>query len=207
MELYFSPLSCPLATRIAVYEAGGTMKFRRVDNRAKRVLDDGSDFRSLNPLGMVPVLRTDDGELLTENVAVLQTVADAFPQAGLAPAGGVERVRLQKWLAFVSSELHKLIFTPLLDPTSNDGARDFARSKVPSRFTFLDAQLTGREFLLDRFTVADAYLVTVLNWARATQIDLAPYPNLKAYYERMHKRPSVERAFAEELAMYQEQAR
>jgi glutathione S-transferase len=207
MELYFSPLACSMATRIALYEADATARFHQVDNRRKR-LADGSDFLTINAMGQVPVLRTDDGETLTENPVVLQYVADQYPASGLAPQDGMPRYRLQQWLNFTTSELHKLVFNPLLDPRSEDGAKAFARGKAAQRFAYLNAHLDGREYLLDRFTVADAYLVVVLNWAVFTGIDLAQWPAVQAYFTRLRQRPSVARAFAEELALYKdEQAR
>jgi glutathione S-transferase len=204
MELYFSPLACSLATRIALYEAGAPAEFTAVDLRAKKTAD-GADFLAINPLGQVPVLRTGSGDVITENPVVLQYVADHCSGAALAPSGGPDRYRLQLWLNFITSELHKLVFTPLLNRNSNDGARAFARSQSGPRFDHLNAHLDGREFLLDRFTVADAYLVTVLNWTRAAGIDLTAWPAVLAYYKRMHGRESVARAFAEELVMYQEE--
>jgi glutathione S-transferase len=207
MELYFSPLACSMATRIALYEAGAAATYHAVDLRAKR-LADGADFRTVNPMGQVPVLRTDAGDLVTENPVVLQAVADRYPEAGLAPAGGAARYRLQQWLNFITSELHKLVFTPLLDARSNDGAKAYARDKAEPRFAYVDAALAGREFVLDRFTVADCYLVTVLNWARFAGVELARWPAVQAYFERLQQRPSVATAFAEELALYKaEQAR
>jgi glutathione S-transferase len=204
MELYFAPLACSMATRIALYEAGARATFVQVDTRAKRVAD-GSDFLAVNPMGQVPVLRADDGELLTENPVVLQYVADQLPQSGLAPQGGMPRYRLQQWLNFITSELHKLVFNPLLDPRSTDGAKAFARDKAAQRFGYLNDHLNGRDFLLDRFTVADAYLVTVLNWAGFTGMDLAQWPAVQAYFQRMRERPSVARAMAEEFALYKEE--
>jgi glutathione S-transferase len=204
MDLYFSPLACSMATRIALYEAGAAADFKLVDGRTKQ-LADGSDFRAVNPMGQVPVLRTDDGELLTENPVVLQYVADRHPDSGLAPRDGIARYRLQSWLNFVTSELHKLVFSLLLDSKSPEAARDYARTKVDLRFGHLNAHLAGREFLLDRFTVADAYLVTVLNWSQFAGIELARFPAVQAYFERLRQRPSVARAFAEELALYREE--
>jgi glutathione S-transferase len=196
-----------MATRIALYEAGAAATYHQVDGRTKR-LPDGSDYRAVNPMGQVPALRTDAGELLTENPVVLQYVADRYPEAGLAPRDGLARYRVQSWLNFTTSELHKLVFTLLLDSKSNDAVRDYARTKIEQRFGHLEAHLAGRDVLLDRFTVADAYLVTVLNWTRATAIDLARWPAVAAYFERQLERPSVARAVAEELALYQaEQAR
>ena len=156
-------------------------------------------------MGQVPVLRCDDGATLTENPAVLQYVADRFPAAGLAPAGGFERNRLQQWLNFVTSELHKVVFIPLLDPQAPEGAKEYARAKMRARFAYLDHHLAGSDYLLDRFTVADAYLVTVLNWTKATGIDLKQWPAIDAYFTRLHQRPSVAKAFAEELALYKEE--
>ena len=118
MDLYFSPLACSLATRIALYEAGAEANYLEVDPKTKVVQNDGSDFRSVNPLGLVPTLRTDDGLVLTENAAILQYVADRFPNAGIAAAPGMERSRLHQWLCFIGTELHKGLFVPLLDKTA-----------------------------------------------------------------------------------------
>jgi glutathione S-transferase len=204
MDLYFSPLACSMATRISLYEAGAQARFQQVDTRAKRVAD-GSDFFAINPLGMVPAVRIDEGELLTENPAVLQYVADQHPNSGLAPAQGLSRYRLQQWLSFIGTELHKVVFTPLLDPRANDGAKSYARDQAPARLAHLNAWLDGREFLLDGFTIADAYLTTVLNWSVPTGIDLKRWPAVLAYHRRMHARPSVAKAFAEERALYEQQ--
>ena len=207
MDLYFSPLSCSMATRITLYESGEDARFCQVDNRAKR-LTDGSDFRAINPMGQVPVLRSDEGELLTENPVVLQYVADRYSASGLAPQDGTARRRLQQWLCFITSELHKLVFTPLLDPRSNDGAKAYAREKAKQRFDYLNAHLDGREYLLERFSVADAYLAVVLNWAAFAGVDLAQWPAVQKYFQRLRERPSVAKAFAEEFALYkQEEAR
>jgi glutathione S-transferase len=201
MDLYFSPLACSLATRIALYEAGLDCNYVQVDTRAKRVAD-GSDFLAVNPMAQVPVVRTDDGERLTENAAILQYVAGLKPEAGLAPQEGFQRHRLQQWLAFITSELHKAVFMPLFSPNSPEGAKAFARQCAEKRFAYLNDALDGREFLLDRFTVADAYLTTVLNWANSTGIDLGKWPAVQAYFNRLRKWPSVARAMAEEFALY-----
>jgi len=118
MDLYFSPLACSLATRIALYEAGAEANYLEVDPKTKVVQKDGSDFRSVNPLGLVPTLRTDDGTVLTENAAILQYVADRFPNAGISAASAEERSRLHQWLCFIGTELHKALFVPLLDKTA-----------------------------------------------------------------------------------------
>lgn len=204
MELYFSPLACSMATRIALYEAGLTSAFIGVDTRAKK-LADGSDFLEINPMGQVPVLRTDDGELLTENAAVLQYVGDRKPQSGLTPPQGMQRYRLQQWLNFVASELHKVVFIPLLDPSYPQEAKGYPREKATQRLEYLNRYLQGRDYLLDRFTVADAYLMTVLNWARFVGPELSQWTAVNGYVERMGERPSVARAIAEETALYHEQ--
>jgi glutathione S-transferase len=196
-----------MATRIALYEAGGSARLIEVDTKAKRLVD-GGDFLAINPLGYVPVIRTDEGDLLTENSAILQYVAAQFPKSGLAPADGIERSRLQSWLCFIGTELHKGLFTPLLDRKAPEAAKQYAISKYGSRLDYLNTYLEGREFLLDRFSVADAYLTTVLNWSRATTIDFEQWPAVKNYFDRMRARPAIARAFAEEGALFvQEQAR
>jgi glutathione S-transferase len=203
MDLYFSPLACSMATRIALYEAGADATYLEVDPAAKRVQADGSDFYAINPLGLVPVLRTDDGTILTENAAILQYVAEQFSDAGIGAKPGIERSKLQQWLCFIGTELHKGLFAPLLSKTAPAEAKAYALEKGLSRLDYLDNHLKGREYLLDRFSVADAYLVTVINWTMATPpIDLAKWPNLKAYYERTRARPSIARALAEEFALY-----
>src|SRR5215469_13197555 len=190
MDLYFSPLACSLATRIAFYEAGAAANFLEVDPKTKEVRNDGTDFRKVNPLGLVPTLRTDDGTVLTENAAILQFVADHFPKAGIATGPGMERTRLHQWLCFIGTELHKGLFVPVLD-------------KNLSRLDYLENYLKGRDYLLDHFSVADAYLVTVINWTMATPpVELAKWPAIKAYYERLRTRPSVAKAIAEEFELY-----
>ncbi|MEJ8572747.1 glutathione binding-like protein [Microbaculum marinum] len=202
MELYFAPMACSLATRIALYETGQTATFVCVD-RMEGKLEDGSDYHRVNPMGQVPALRTDSGELLTETSAILQYVADLDPEGRLAARSGPARYRLQRWLNFITSELHKALFYPQFSPASNDGAKAFARDLLEKRFDYLERHLTGREFLLDRFTVADAYLATVLGWTRPVGIDLGRWPALKDYFDRMRARPAVATAVAEEYALYE----
>jgi glutathione S-transferase len=203
MDLYFSPLACSLATRIALYEAGAAANFLEVDPKTKIVLNDGSDFRAVNPLGLVPTLRTDDGDLLTENAAILQYVADRFPAAKLGTGTGMDRSRLHQWLCFIGTELHKGLFIPVLDKTAPEEMKTHVLTKNLSRLDHLDNHLRGRDYLLDHFTVADAYLVTVINWTMATPpIELAKWPAVKAYYERLRARPSIARAIAEEFELY-----
>src|SRR4249919_3232138 len=165
MDLYFAPLACSMATRIALYEAGADAQYIYRDHNKR--LPDGADFYQINPLGMVPTLRTDEGDLLTENSAILQYVAGRFPRANLAPASGIDRARLQQWLSYIGTELHKAIFIPLLDHKAPAEVKAYASSLADARFGVLEKHLAGREFLLDTFSIADGYLCTVLNWTRA----------------------------------------
>jgi len=203
MDLYFSPLACSMATRIALYEAGADANYIEVDPKTKVVLNDGSDFRKVNPLGLVPTLRTDDGVVLTENAAILQYVADHFPKAGIAAGPGIERSKLHQWLCFIGTELHKGLFVPLLDKKAAPEVKGYVLEKNLSRLDYLENYLRGRDYLLDHFSVADAYLVTVINWTMATPpVELAKWPVVKAYYERMRARPSIAKAIAEEFELY-----
>jgi glutathione S-transferase len=201
MDLYFSPLACSLASRIALYEAGAEARFIEVDPKSKRT-PDGADYREIYPLGLVPLLRLDDGSLLRENAAILQYIAARYPEAELVPAEATERARLQQWLSFIGTELHKGLFIPLFDQKAPEGTRPHVLKKQESRLKYLNNYLDGRDFLLDRFTVADAYLYTVLNWTTATSVDLAPFPAIQQYHRRLQKHPSVAKAFQEELALY-----
>ncbi len=196
-----------MATRITLYEAGGDAVFTEVDGKTKRT-KDGADYRTINPLGQVPALRTDAGEIVTENAAILPYVARQFPASGLAPQGGMEAVRLDQWLSFIGTEVHKALFTPLLDPAAPAEAKAYALAKGRPRLAVLADHLLYREYLLDHFSVADAYLVAVLNWTLAVSIDLKEWPSLVAYLTRMRERPSVARAMREERPLYAaEQAR
>jgi glutathione S-transferase len=201
MKLYFSPLACSLATRIAFYEAGAEATYVQIDLGTKRSRD-GLDFGAIHPLGLVPVLEVEGGEVLTENAAILQYVASRYPQARLAPEDPWGRTRLQQWISFVGTELHKAIFAPLLDRTAPAEVKAYARSKAGARLAWLADRLEGRTFLLEHFTVADAYLLAVLNWSAVTGVDLAPWPTIGAYHARLLQRPTVARAFAEERALY-----
>jgi glutathione S-transferase len=205
MELFFSPLACSMSGRIAFAEAGVDVKLTEVDPNTKRVLATGDDYRQINPLGYVPALWLDDGTVLTENAAILQYIACAYPEARLAPAESdrVAHAKLRQWLSFIGAELHKGLMIPLLGRDTPPEVKAWAISKYASRLAYLDGHLAGHEFLLDRFSVADAYLATVLNWTQATpEIDLAAYPNVKAYLERMRRRPTVAAALALEVPLF-----
>jgi len=207
MKLYFSPLACSLAARIALYEARAEVSFEEVDGKTK-LTASGRDFRQVHPLGLVPVLELPNGDVLSENAAVLQYIARAHPDAQLAPTDAVGIARLQQWLGFIGTELHKALFTPLLVKQAGPDAKGYALGLADSRLSWVAQHLRGREFLLDRFSIADAYLFTILNWTMATPIDLKPWPALVDYHARLRKRPSIEHAFNEELSLYRlEQAR
>ena len=202
MKLYFAPLACSLATRVALHEAGAPAEFVRVDLAAKRT-EAGEDYLAVNPKGQVPALVTDEGAVLTEGPAVLQFIADRFPAANLAPPPGTpERTALQAWLNFITSELHSAVFVPLFHPAAPEGAKEFARFRLQAKFDHLSDHLEGRDFLLDRYSVADAYLLAVLNWAEPAGVDLGQWPVLEAYRARLRARPAVTRALAEEMPLY-----
>ena len=205
MELYFAPLACSMSARIALAEAGAAINLVEVDTKVGRILATGENYRAINPLGYVPALRLDNGTVLTENSAILQYIAEQYPEAQLAPPASdrVGRAKLRQWLSFISSELHKGLMTPLLGDKTPPEVKAWTLNKYSPRLAYLDAKLKDRQFLLDRFSVADGYLTTVLNWTRATpQIDLSLYPNVKAYLERMRARPSVAAALATEIPLF-----
>ena len=208
MDLYFAPLACSMATRIALYELDAKVNFIYVDIHTDpdtRRLADGSDYHVINAMGQVPAIRTDAGEMLTENPVVLQYVADLYPQSGLAPTGGLDRYRLQQWLNFIATELHKASYIPLLNRNNPEGAKEFARKKLSLRMGYMSSQLEKSGFVLERFSIADCYLVTILNWSAAAGIDLAVWPVIAAYYQRLRQRPSVARAIADETPIYAEE--
>lgn len=199
MKLYFNPLACSLASRIALYEAGLAAELIEVDTPTKRTAD-GTDYRTIHPLGLVPALALDDGQLLTENAAVLQYIADRVPEKQLAPTG-LARSFLHQWLCFIGTELHKG-FTPIMHKESHPEVKAYARGKIEPRLAYVDAHLAKHDFLLGEFSIADGYLFAVLNWTQVTPIKLADYPHLAAFHARMLKRPAVAKAFGEERDLY-----
>ena len=201
MHLYFAPLACSMATRISLHEGGIAATFIEVDPRTRATMD-GDDYTEINPLGLVPTLRTDDGALITENAAILQHVAERSDKGALAPTDAVGKIRLRQWLSFIGTELHSGLFSSMLDRSASEDVRTYAYTRSKSRLAFLDRHLGGRDHLLETFTVADAYLLTVLNWAQATPVDLSAYPNIAAYLERGLQRPSVKESIALELPLY-----
>jgi glutathione S-transferase len=195
MKLYLLPGACSLASNIALHEAGIPFELSKVDRRTKRA--DGVEFVTINPKGYVPALRLDDGQLLTENVAVLQYIADLKPAAKLAPpAGTLERYRLQEWLSFINSELHKA-FSPLFSPEATEETKTYARNYLAKRLAYLEGALGDKQYLMgDQFTVADAYLFTVLGWGAHVAVDIGP--KLKSYADRVRARPHVIEAMTAE---------
>jgi glutathione S-transferase len=198
MKLYFSPAACSLAAHIALVEARLDFRLERVDLRSKRTAT-GADYLSINTKGAVPALELKDGTVLTEGPAVLQFVADRAPDRGLVPAHGtLERYRLVEWLNFIATELHKN-FSPLFNPALPEEAKDASRANLRRHVGWVAGQLEGSDFLMGtQFTVADAYLFTVLGWAGHVRVDLAPWPVLAAYLQRVAERPAVQQALREE---------
>src|SRR5919107_5805338 len=198
MKLYYAPGACSLAPHIVAREAGLKLDLDKLDF-ATRQPESGEAFADVNPKGYVPPLRLDDGSVLTEVATLVQYLADQAPQSGLAPANGtLERYRLPEWLTFISTEIHKG-FGPLWNPALPDASKEAAKAHLSKRFAYLDGRLKDRPYLTgDRFSAADAYLFTVVNWTNIHNVDLKPYPNLKAYMGRVAARPAVRQALEAE---------
>jgi len=198
MKLYYFPGACSLAPHIALCETGLKFSIAQVDLATKKT-SDGEDYTRINPKGYVPALRLENGMVLTENLAVLESIADLAPAAKLAPATAtIERYPVREWLAFIGSELHKN-FGPFFSPKTNDGAKEFAIGNLSRRFDWLNGVLGSRNFLHGTtFTIADAYLFTVLGWTGHIGLDLAKWPNLARYRETHLKRPAVQAAMRAE---------
>jgi glutathione S-transferase len=192
MKLYYGPGACSLSPHIVLRELGLPFSLERVDIKTGRFA--GGDFKDVNPKGYVPALELEDGSLLTEGIAIVCYLADQKPEAGLLPAAGsMERYRCLEWLTYISTELHKN-FAPLFQPWPAE-VQAATRELLRRRFAFVHESLGDGPFLMgDRFTVADAYLFTVLGWARFKKIDLQPFPSLLAYVARVGARPAVEEA-------------
>jgi len=198
MKLYYSPGACSLSPHIVLAEAGLSCEFEKVDLSSKRT-ERGTDYLSINPKGYVPALELDDGEVLTEGPAITQYLADRVPEKQLAPpAGSMARYRLQEWLNFISTELHKS-FSPLFNPAASDEWKAAVKELLGRRMAVIAKQLEAKNFITgETFTVADAYLFTVLRWAAYVKFDLSPWPVLAAYMERVAARPAVQQALREE---------
>ncbi len=198
MKLYYSPGACSLSPHIILREAGLKATSVKVDTKTHKT-EDGGDYYAVNPKGYVPLLELDDGDRLTEGPAIVQYLADRNPASKLAPAAGtMERYHLQEWLNFTTAELHKQ-FSPLFQSTTPAEYKETLKEKIGQRFDWVDQQLKGRDYLMgSTFTVADAYLFTMLTWTKHVGIDLARWPVLTAYQARVAARPKVREAMISE---------
>lgn len=198
MKLFLKPGACSLSPHIVLEEAGLAHQTEVVDLKTKQ-LASGGDYLAINPKGYVPALLLDSGELLTEGPAIVQYLADLVPAKNLAPANGtLARYKLQGWLTFIGTELHKS-FSPFFNPAAPDAWKDVAKANLERRLGYTNQQLADQPFLMGAdFSVADAYLFTVLNWAKAIKLDLAAWPNLQAFHARVAARPAVQAAMKAE---------
>jgi glutathione S-transferase len=197
MKLYYMPGACSLAPHIALREAGLPVDLEQVDRSKKTA--SGADYLTINPKGAVPAVKLDDGQVLTEAAVIQQYIADKAPAKKLAPAAGTpERYRLQEWLNYIASELHKGI-GQLFNPAMPDDYKEAVKKGLAARqFAYLDKALAGRDYLLGDFTIADGYAFTVLNWTKLHKIDLSAFPNIVAYIQRVTARPAVQAAMTAE---------
>ncbi|MFZ2296842.1 MAG: glutathione transferase GstA [Aquabacterium sp.] len=198
MKLFLKPGACSLASHIVLEEIGRPYDTETVD-LAKKVTASGADFWAINPKGYVPALLLDDGDVLTECPAILQYLADLAPELQLAPANGSKaRYQLQSWLAFIGTEVHKN-FSPFFNPAAPTEMKDLAGANLKRRLAYTNEQLAGHDYLMgETFSVADAYLFTVVNWAKFIQLDLREWSNLSAFLARVAARPAVQRALKAE---------
>jgi glutathione S-transferase len=201
MKLYYSPGACSLSPHIALLEAGLPYDLVKVDVRAKK-LENGDDYYKINPKGQVPALGLDNGEVMTEGPVIVQMIADQAAAKNLAPArDSAERYRLQEWLNFVGTELHKS-FSPLFNPAIPDEVKAFFKDRIMGKFKYADDKLAGRDYLMGKqFTVADGYLYTMLRWAEGNKMDLSALKNLMAFKDRVGARPRVQEALTKEGLM------
>ncbi len=192
MKLYYAPGTISLMPHVALRESGLPFAAVRVDETSKKVAD-GSDYRTINPLGYLPALVLDDGNVLLEAAAIAQYIADRDARGKLAPTNGtVERARLQAWLNFLSSELHKGGLGPLFYKALDEQAKDVFRERLRSRFAFVDQHLSTHKYLLNDYSIADVGLYAVTGWAPRVGFDISAYPNLIAHHARIAARDSVQ---------------
>lgn len=201
MKLYYSAGACSLATHIAMKETGLAFEAVSAPTKTHR-LEDGTDYYSINPLGYVPLLVLDDGKQLHEVAVILQYLADLVPERQLAPANGTfERYKLQEWLNFIATELHKG-FSPLFTPNLPDEAKEPAKARLNARLQWVDGELSGKNYLMGNvFTVADAYLFVVQSWGKFVGIDVSALVNLSAFATRVAARPAVQAALRAEALL------
>jgi glutathione S-transferase len=207
MKLYYAPGACSLSPHIVARELGLPIELKKVNTKDK-TMEGGGDYWKVNARGYVPALELDNGQILTEGPAIVQYLADLKPDAGLAPkAGSFTRYRLQEWLNFLTSEVHKQ-FSPLFKPNTPEDYKPVAKQNIATRFDWLEQQLAGKDYLTGKqFTVADAYLFVLLRWTKPTQIDLARWPNLAAFHDRVAARPKVREALQAESLIPKEKER
>ena len=200
MKLYFSPGSCSLSPHIVLREAGANFELEQVNNQEKKT-KSGKDYWTVNPKGQVPCLELDNGDKLTEGPVIVQYVADQNGSGLAGKPGTMERYHVQEWLNFTTSELHKT-FGPIFRATTPDAFKEISRANLGKRFDWIDKELAGKQYLMgDKFSVADAYMFTVMRWTQRINVDLAKWPNIKAYMDRVAARPNVQDALkAEGLA-------
>lgn len=193
MKLYYTPGACSLSTHIVLSEAAYAFELEKVDLKTKQAAN-GRDFNAINPKSMVPVLELNNGERLTEGVAIVQYLADLKPEANLAPpAGTLARARLQEWLNFIATELHKGIHPIYRVADAGKQAKDFYLPRFKSALSYVAEHLKGQDYLMgEQFSVADSYLFTVLGWHKWIDLDLAEWPALEAYQQRVAVRPKVQ---------------
>jgi glutathione S-transferase len=198
VKLYYSNGACSLSPHIVLRESGLPFELVRASTKT-HALDDGTDYYTINPKGSVPLLELDNGERLTEGPAIVQYIADQAPGKNLAPANGtLPRYRLQEWLNFITSEIHKT-YSPLFRPTTPDDFKPIAVDALKKKFEYVDGKLEGKNYLLgDAFSVADAYLFVVTTWAPHVGLDLSGLKNLNAFMDRMRARPAVQEALQAE---------
>ena len=198
MKLYYSPGACSLSPHIVLRESGLAFDLVRTSTKTHK-MEDGTDFYSINPKGAVPVLEIANGERLTEGPAIVQYIADQVPQKQLVPpAGTMARYRVQEWLNYITSELHKA-FGPLYVPTMPADGKEVLKGWIAHRLKWVDSQLAGKQYLTgDTFTVADAYLYTVVNWTKHVGISTDELPSLLAFMARVGARPAVGEALKAE---------
>lgn len=198
MKLFYAPGACSLSPHIVLFEAGVPFDVSKLDF-ATRKTAEGEDYYAINPKGAVPALRLDNGEVLTEGAVIVQYIADKAGNTSLAPAAGTpERMRLQEWLNYIASEIHKG-FSPLFNPKTPEEYKEIVRANLAKHFKILDKALEGKDYLMGKtFTVADAYLFTILNWRHKHNIDISGYKNLDAFAGRVGARPKVREAMVAE---------
>ena len=198
MKLYYSNGACSLSPHIVLRESGLPFELVRASTKT-HALDDGTDYYTINPKGSVPLLELDNGERLTEGPAIVQYIADQAPGANLAPANGtLARYRVQEWLNFITSELHKG-YSPLFRPNTPDAYKPIAMDTLKKKYAYVDSKLEGKHYLMgEQFSVPDAYLFTVTNWAGRVGLDLSEFKNVAAFMARMMARPSVQAAMKAE---------